>query len=64
MRMRMRIRRQKHRRLMMDQRRLWRTDLGISDVDGSECEDGDDMDTDAEEEASQADAGSMQNVED
>jgi len=49
---------------MMDQRRMWRTDLETSDVDGYECEDGDDADTDAEEEASQADDGSTPNVED
>jgi len=49
---------------MMDQRRMWRTDLGPSDVDGYEGEDGDDADADEEEEASQADDGSTQNVED
>jgi len=49
---------------MMDQRRMWRTDLEPSDVDGYEGEDGDDADVDDEEEASQADDGSTQNVED
>jgi hypothetical protein len=48
----------------MDQRRMRRTDLGTSDVDGYECEGGNDADTDEEEEASQPDDGSMQNVED
>jgi hypothetical protein len=45
---------------------LERFDLGTSDVDGYEGEDGDDADADAdeEEEASQADDGSTQNVED
>jgi len=39
-------------------------DLGTSDVEGYEGEDGDDADADEKEEASQADDGSMQNVED
>jgi hypothetical protein len=43
---------------------MWRTDLGPSDVNGYEGEDGDDADADEEEEASQADDGSTQNVED
>jgi len=43
---------------------LERCDLGTSDVDGYEGEDGDDADVDEEEEASQADDGSAQNVED
>jgi hypothetical protein len=43
---------------------LEKFDLGISDVDGYECKDGDDADADDEEEASQANDGSMQNVED
>jgi hypothetical protein len=45
---------------------LERFDLGTSDVDGYQSEDGDDADADAdeEEEASQADDGSTQNVED
>ena len=64
MRMQIRRRRKKNCKPMIDQRRLWRTDLGTSDVDGYECEDGDDADTDAEEEASQADDGSTHNVED
>ena len=38
-------------------------DLGISYVDGYEGEDGDDAYADKEEEASQADDGSTQNVE-
>jgi len=64
MRMRMRIRRKKHHKSMMDQRRMWRIDLGSSDVNRYEGEDGDDANADEEEEASQADDGSMQNVED
>jgi hypothetical protein len=45
---------------------MWKIDLGPSDVDGYEGEDGDDTDADAdeEEEASQVDDGSTQNVED
>ena len=43
---------------------MWRTDLGPSDVDEYEGEDGDDTDADEEEEALQADDVSMQNVED
>jgi hypothetical protein len=43
---------------------LERFDLGTSDVDGFEGEYGDDADADEEEEASQADDGSTQNVED
>jgi len=48
---------------------MWRTegivsrfDLGTSDVDGYECEHGDDVDADEEEYASQADDGSTQHV--
>jgi hypothetical protein len=58
------MRRKKHRKLMMDQRRMGRTDLGPSDVDGYEGEEGDDPHADEEEEASQADAGSAEYVED
>jgi hypothetical protein len=43
---------------------LERFDLGTSDVDRYEGEDGDDADADEEEEALQADDGSTQNVED
>jgi len=43
---------------------LERFDLGTSDVNGYEGEDGDDADADEKEEASQAEDGSMQNVED
>ena len=39
-------------------------DLGTSDVDKYECEDGDDADTDVEEKASQANDGLTQNLED
>jgi hypothetical protein len=61
--MRMRMRRTKHRKSMMDQCRMWMTDMGPSDVDGYEGEDGDNADADEEEEASQADDRSTQNVE-
>jgi hypothetical protein len=62
--MRMRMSRKKHREPMIDHRRMWRNDLGTSDGARYQCEVGDDADTDEEEEASQANAGSMQNVED
>jgi len=58
------MRRKQHRKPMMDRGRIWSTDLGPSDVDGCEGEDGDDANLDEEEEASQADDGSTQNVED
>jgi len=61
--MRIRMRRKKHCKPMMDQCRLQRTDLGTSDVDGYECEDGDNADTDEEDDALHADDGLMQNVE-
>jgi hypothetical protein len=63
-RVRMRMRRKKHRKSLMDQRTMWRINLGPSDVDRYEGEDGDDADTDQEEKASQADDGSTQNVDD
>jgi hypothetical protein len=64
--MRMGMRRKKYRKSMMEQRGMCRIDLGPSDVDGYEGEDGDDADADADEEdeASQVDDGSTQNVED
>jgi len=43
---------------------LERFNLGTSDVDGYEGDNGDDVDVDEEEEASLADDGSTQNVED
>jgi len=43
---------------------LERFDLGTSDVDGYEGEDGDNADADEEEKSSQAEDGSTQNVED
>jgi hypothetical protein len=43
---------------------LERFDLGTSDVDRYEGDDGDDADVDEEEEASQADDGSTQTLED
>jgi len=60
------MRRKKQHKSMMDQRRMWRTELGPSDVDEYEGEDGDDTDADADEdeEASQVDDVSRQNVED
>jgi len=60
------MRMKKHRKSMMYQGRMWRTDLGPSDVDRYESEDGNDADADAdeEEESSQVDDRSMQNVED
>jgi hypothetical protein len=64
MQMQMQMRRINHSKSMMDQCRMWRTDLGPSVVDRYEGEDGDDVDADEEEEASQADDGSTQNVED
>jgi hypothetical protein len=62
--MRMWMRRKKHLKSMMDQRRLWRSDLGPSDVDGYEGEHGYDADADEVEEALQADDGLRQNVQD
>jgi hypothetical protein len=58
------MRRKKHRKPMIDQCRMWRPDLEPSDVDRYEGEDGDNADADVKEVASQADDGSMQNVED
>jgi len=63
MRMWMRMGRKNHHKSMMDQGRMGRTDLGPSDVDGYEGEDGNYADANEEEEASQADDGSTQNVE-
>ena len=45
----MRMRRKRHRKPMMDQRRMWRTEGIVGDVDGYECEDGNDVDSDEEE---------------
>jgi hypothetical protein len=61
--MRMRMTRNTHCKRMMDQRRMWRTDLGPSEADRYEGEDGDNTDPDEEEEASPADDGSTQIVE-
>jgi hypothetical protein len=41
MRMQMRMRRNKHSQPMMDQRRMWRTEGIVGDVDGYECDDAD-----------------------
>src|SRR5882757_5196150 len=60
----MRMRMKQHHKSMLDQCRIWRTDLGRSDVDRYEDKDGDNVDADEKEEASQADDESMQNMED
>jgi hypothetical protein len=39
--MQMRMRRKKHRKRMMDQRKTWRTEGIIGDVDGYECDNAD-----------------------
>ena len=51
----MQMRRKQHRKPMRNQCRIWRTDPGKSGVEGCECEDGDNMDTDEEKATSQAD---------
>jgi len=56
------MRRKKHRKPMMDQRRMWRTE-GIV-LESVTIGHGDDADADEEEEASLADDGSTQDVED
>jgi hypothetical protein len=43
------MRRNKHPKPMMDQRRTWRTEVIVGDVNGYECEDGDDVDAVEEE---------------
>ena len=48
-RMQMRMRRNKHRNLMMDQRTIWKTEGILGDIDGYECKDGDDVDAEEEE---------------
>jgi len=54
--------RKKHRKPMMDQRRMWRTqDIVVESV---KFEHGNDADADEEKEASQPDEGSTQNGED
>jgi len=63
-RMRMGMRRKKHHKAMMDQRRMWRTEGIVCEVDRYESEHGDDADADEEEQASQADDVSMLDVED
>jgi hypothetical protein len=55
MRMRMQITRKNPHKSMMVQPRIWRPDLGTSDVNRYEGEDGDNADADKEEEALQAD---------
>jgi len=57
----MRMRRNMHRKRMIDQHRMWRTEGIVGDVDRYEC---DDADGHEEEYASQADDGSTQSVED
>jgi hypothetical protein len=61
MRMWMLMRRKKHCKPMMDQHRMWRTEGIVANVDGYVC---DDADVDEEDQASQANDGSTQNVED
>jgi hypothetical protein len=58
------MKRKNHHKSIMGQRRMWKTDLGPSDVDGYEGEHCNNADADEEEEALQADDGSTQNVED
>jgi hypothetical protein len=58
------MRMKNHCKSMMDQRRMWRTDLGPRDVDRYEGEDGDDAVADDTDEASQANDRSTLNVED
>ena len=48
-RMQTRMRRTKHRKLMMDQRTIWKTEGILGDVDGYEREGGDDVDADEEQ---------------
>jgi hypothetical protein len=55
MQMQMQMRWKKHRKPMKDEHRMWRTDMGTSDINCYVCEEYDDADTDAAEEASQAD---------
>jgi hypothetical protein len=62
--MRMRMRMRMSRKPMMDQRRIWRTYLGTSNVDEYGCEDGNNGEMDAEDEAFEAHDGVTQNVED
>jgi hypothetical protein len=47
-----RMRMNKHSNPMMNQRRMWRTEGIVGDVDGYECEDGDDVDAVEQEYAS------------
>jgi hypothetical protein len=47
--MRIRLRRNKHRKPMMDQRRMLGSEGIVGDVDGYECEHGDNVDADEEE---------------
>jgi hypothetical protein len=47
--MQIHMRRKRHRKGMMDQRRRWRTEVGVGNVAGYECEDCDDADSDKEE---------------
>jgi len=47
--MRIQMRRNKYRKRMMDEHTMWRTEGILGDVDGYDCEDGDDLDVDEEE---------------
>jgi hypothetical protein len=62
--LRMRIRRKKHAKQMTDQRRMWRAEGIVGDVDGNEWEYGDDTARDEETYAFQADDETMQNLQD
>jgi len=59
--MQIRMRRNKHRKPMLDQRRMWSTEGVVQQSVKVGC--GDDADAEEEDEASQADNGSTQNVE-
>jgi hypothetical protein len=61
--MQMLMRRQNHCELIMDQYRMWRTDLGLCDVDRYICMNGNNANADEEKAASQVHDGSSQNLE-
>jgi len=54
----MRMRRKQHRKPIMDKRRMGRTEGIVGNVDGYECEHGDNADADEDEDPSPADDGS------
>jgi hypothetical protein len=61
--MRIWMRGKKNCKAMMDQRRMWRTGVESSDVDGYEYDNGDDTDTDGEDESLQTGDETTQSVE-